>query len=65
MRADLDEESYFGHFVFEMPVEVRNTQEEVELWICRLEKSSAPKREYMTLLHKLWLRRERWADTHS
>lgn len=40
----MDEESYFGHFVFEMPVEVRNTQEEVELWICRLEKSSAPKR---------------------
>ena len=59
MRVDMDEESYSGYFVFEMPVEVRTTQEEVQLWIwiCRLESHSAPKREHMTSLHKLWLRR--------
>lgn len=38
VRTDMDEESYPGHFVCEMPMEVRNTQEEGQLWIwiCRL-----------------------------
>lgn len=66
MRADMDEESYPGHFVCEMPMEVRNTPEEGQLWIWIYRLESHPHlRENTSHHYPSCGSEERWADTKS